>query len=281
MVKINKKSAPPGPEDRAVRLVDALTGLINDRQFIMTVTDIARRAQVQKVYVRSAVEDWIAHGWIRRMRGPIGYFYLITGDAPTAPSNAGMSALGLLQTMGMADFRLGRLLYGYGSALAFHDLTGLAQTNIYVCVLDQTITPPRPRPTSSGKTQDIFHRATKTPALWGEWDGQTVFRIRRDPDNVRAYQRTNVSYQGVSLPCTSRLRTLIDCWLRPDLAGGLDRVLDAWNTFVRDPSSDQEALGREIVAFLDDSSWPSMRTAFLAWLGTEYPALASAAAHES
>jgi len=279
MVRTTKSSIPPGPEDRAVRLVDALTGLISDRQFITTAKDIGKRAQVQNVYVRSAVEDWLARGWVRRIPAPTGYIYLITGEAPTAPSGAAMAALGLLQTMSMADFELGRLLYGYGSALAFHDLTELVQTSIYVCLLDQTITPPRPR--SSSQAQDVFHRATKTPAIWGEWNGQQVFRIRRDPDNVQAYQRTIISYQGVSIPCTTRLRTLIDCWLRPDLAGGLDRVLDAWNTFVRDPSVDEALLGREIAALLNDSSWPSMRSAFTEWLGTEYPALAAAVENES
>jgi predicted transcriptional regulator of viral defense system len=254
-----KKTTPE--DNRALRLLDALASFISDAEFILTVSDLAKRAQVTPSVARMAIEEWEKKGWLYLFPdSPATRRYVITSSAPTAPNEAAIDALALLQMMNRNDFRLGRLCYGYGSALSYHQLTDLVQSAIYVFFTDQTVVPPN-------LPEDLpFKRTEKEPTLWGMWRDRKVYRIRRNPTNLRPYQREQVSYQGVHVPCTTAIKALIDCWVRPDLAGGADRVDDAWIRFLDDHAGESPAISRDIGVILRDSSWPAMEKAFRAWL---------------
>jgi hypothetical protein len=206
-------------------------------------------------------------GWVRLAPDDhVPTQYLVTEACPSAPNTAAIDAVGLLQVISADRSDLGLLTYGYGTALKYHDVSELIQQEIYVFQTDPSVSPPRIPPDAP------FTRTTKTPTRWGSWDERPVFVSRRHPDALRPYQRIELRFQGVSLPCTSLARTLIDGWLRPDLSGGMDRVVDAWATVIAHEQTRLPALRREVAAILRDSGWPAMRKAIIPWLGNQDPA---------
>ena len=261
-----------------MRILDALTGFIADWDFFFTAGHLAQRAQVTPTMAKLAIDEWLHQGWITAVDKAIAKGFVITAKAPTAPNEAAIDAIALLEAMDLDNYRLHRLAYGFGSALSFQGMTELVQKDIYVIAIDQTVTPfkkPSNRP---------FARSTKAPTLWGEWRKQRVYRIRRRPELLRAYQRLETPYQGVKVPCTAPLRTLIDCWVRPDLAGGEDRVNDAWKQYLEANPSTHDAIGREIAAILQDSyaaAWPAMKMAFEAWISSTHLSLKHRRSDES
>ena len=261
-------TAKENSDARALRLVDALTGMIADGEYVWTIEQLARRAQVTPATAKMAAREWLHLGWLTEVENTLGSGFIVTAVAPIAPNEAAIDSIALLQAMSSGDYRLGRLIYGYGSALAFQEMTELVQQAIYVFIIDQTVRPPNLPPDKP------FVRTTKKPTVWGEWKGRIVYRIKRSPNFLRAYQRVPVLYQGVRVPCTSPIRTLIDCWVRPDLAGGEDRVNDAWEQYLTANQLPASAVGHEIDSVLRDSSWASMKTAFKSWLKRSYPSIA-------
>ncbi|MEK7411984.1 MAG: hypothetical protein AAB263_01565 [Planctomycetota bacterium] len=227
-------------------------------------TSLAQRAQVNGAMARLAVDDWTKRSWLEPIRRNHEVVYLIRSATPNAPSDAALDALGLLQVINGHEHKLGRLTYAYASALSFHGLTELIPDSVYVFHNDPSVTTPKlaeDRP---------FTRSSKTPTLWGPWRNRQVFLMRRHPNLLRPYQRVLLDYQGVRIPCTSLVKTLIDCWVRPDLSGGADRVNDAWRYLAQRPEK-PDAVAGEIAAILKDSSWPAMRMAFAKWLQSEHP----------
>jgi predicted transcriptional regulator of viral defense system len=254
---------------RALRLLDALVASISEATFVITVPELAKRAQVTPSVARMAIDQWAAQRWVYPFPdSPSSRRFIVTSSAPTTPNDAAIDALALMQIMNATDYRMGRLCYGYGSALSYHGLSDLVQSPIFVFVSDQTVQPPK-------LPEDLpFARSTKTPTRWGEWHGRPAYRIRRSPDNLRPYQREQLQYQGIRVPCTTALKTLIDCWVRPDLAGGEDRVDDAWQRYLSEHRSELATIARDVALILNDSYWPSMRRAFLPWIERTHPDLA-------
>lgn len=260
-------------QDRAIRLMAALADLQSEGQYVFSVRDLARRAQVAPAFARLAAQDWTDRGWVQLHRasrhGPLddAMLHLITAKAPGAPSEAALSTICLLQLMG----NVRRLAYGYGSALQLHGLTELVISDIYVCEQDQTVKPPKYAPGSQPAT---FKRSTKTPSVWGQWQGRRVYKVLRSPAMLRPHHRTIVPFQGVQVPCTTVMRTLVDCWLRPDLCGGEDRMSDAWTSHLDANEGDHGIIAAELASILQDANWSEMTTAFVPWLETLYRPLA-------
>lgn len=260
-MKSDDASRLAAEQERAVRLVTALADLQADGQYVFSTAELAKRAQVTPAVARLAVQDWFSRGWVRVYRATTNdtVLHVVTDKAPGAPTEAALSAVCLLQIIG----NVRRLAYGYASALQYHDLTQLIISDVYVCEQDQTVMPPKyrsvPEPTA-------FKRSTKEPTVWGSWQGRRVYKLRRSAAMLKPQYRVLVPFQGVQLPCTTAARTLIDCWTRPDLAGGEDRVLDAWETYLQRRRDELPALGAEVAAILRDANWTAMTEAFLPWL---------------
>ncbi len=216
------------------------------------------------------VKAWTERKWLQPIKIHGENHFLIRSATPGAPSDAALDALAILQSVNASDYEFGRLTYSYASALSFLGLSELVVSDIYISQSVPAISPP--------KIPEFmpFRRTTKTPRLHASWEGRQIYLLRRNPSMLRPYQRANVSYQGVTVPCTTPIKTLIDCWVRPDLAGGADRMVDAWHRhldttpLLTDAST---AIIGEISATLRDSSWPAMRDAFAAWFKAEFPSL--------
>jgi predicted transcriptional regulator of viral defense system len=245
---------------QAIRLHSALATIVSEGLFVIGLDEVAKRAQVNRSVARLAIDEWKRQGWLTQTDGAGAASYVVTERCPSAPNAAAIEALALLQVIHRPHYDIGWLTYGYGSALAFHGAAEVAQPNLYVFHSDQTVLPPKLPPDAA------FKRTTKTPSQWGIWAGRTVYLLRRHPDALRPYQRTEVPYQSVTVPCTSMPRTLIDAWLRPDLVGGEDRMVDAWQVFLEQNQGRLPAVRREFSAILRDSLWPSARAAFVPWL---------------
>lgn len=262
-------------QERAVRLVDALAELIGEGHFVTTVTEVSSRAQVTKAVARTALRDWFERGWVTLVGTQENVaLFGITTKAPGAPNEAAISAVSLLQVMGTTKYERGRLTYGYGSALSYHELSQLVISDIYVCELDKTVKPPK---YADGAPTE-FKKSTKEPTVWGPWQNRRVYKLRRSAAMMRPQYRTMLPFQGVQVPCTTAARTLVDCWLRPDLAGGEDRMADAWSVYLTRQADGSAPVAAEVASVLRDSEWPAMTEAFMAWLQAFSPALAAGVA---
>jgi predicted transcriptional regulator of viral defense system len=253
---------------RVIRLHSALVSLVSRGSLVFSVDDLMEQAQVSKHVAQLALEEWQRQGWLAPLPGDRARL-LVTERCPSAPNASAIEALALLQVINQRQYALGRLTYGYGSALAFHGASDVVQRTWQVFHTDQTVVPPKLPPGGA------FTRSTRPPAVWGEWAGRTVNLIRRHPDALRPYQRGLVPYQEVEVPCTTMSRTLVDAWLRPDLVGGEDRMVDAWQAFI---GRNQERIGavrRELAAILRDSLWPAARAACIAHMAGLDPAFAA------
>lgn len=270
MLELSKEPRIQVSDERGLRLLSALQALVSEGAFVFTLNELARRAQVLPAMARLAVAEWLKRGWIEESKVRRKIQYVVRSKTPSAPGEAAIDALALLQIINMNEFRLGRLVYGYGSALAFHDLSELVSKEIYIFHSDPRVTSPKRMNPNAGSDPVTFQRTTKSPTFWGYWRGREVFLIRRSPNLLRPYQRALVVYQGVRAPCTTAIKSLIDAWVRPDLCGGLDRVSDAWNSFAENCTG-PERVASDINAIMNDSSWPTMRGAFMEWLQGNYP----------
>jgi len=270
MARISESPGAGVSDDRGHRLLTALQTLLLEGKVVISVSDLARRAQVTKPMATLGVKAWTERKWLQPIKIHGKNHFLIRSATPGAPSDAALDALAILQSVNASDYEFGRLTYGYASALSFLGLSELIVSEIYIFQSVPAIRAP--------KIPEFmpFQHTTKTPRLYASWEERPIYLLRRNPNMLRPYQRAHVSYQGVTVPCTTPIKTLIDCWVRPDLAGGADRMVDAWHRHLDATplvTDTRNAIVGGISAILRDSAWPAMRDAFALWFKAEFPSL--------
>ncbi len=112
--------------------------------------------------------------------------------------------------------------FSYRSALA---LLGLSEEqsgrHMVISYLKPGVPPDEQRP---------FERSTTRPAAWGDWDGSSVWRVARSPNQTADF----IHHTADGLPVSSAERCLLDCWLRPAYGVSDDRLVAAYRAWWSD-----------------------------------------------
>lgn len=188
-------------------------------------------------------------------------------DAPMRPSEDGYVPVLLLQAHNRKAVADRRILLAYGTALSFHGLSDVFTGERWYCwKLDKGVPPVRM------EDPGVYRRSTRMPAwdlTYRQPNGQEwlLHASRRHPNDFPGDQRGFVLKGGLLVPCTGVERTLLDCWSRPDLAGGLDRVGSAFEQYLSRINLD--VAGDEFRRLLQKQSdnRKSMRREFIEWIG--------------
>jgi len=196
--------------------------------------------------------------------------YVMTEQCPVAPAADALRYLRMLQIYSRKRWDDARIRYAYGTALTIHGLSEIFQgKDFYAWQSEPSLTPPR---VMAGDPNTVdFHRSTRVPRTVLTRDGVDLRVSRRHPDSLGDVQLVPVANSLV--PCSEVLRTLHDCWLRPDLAGGEDRVAGAWTSYLEESERDSVVASLARMLKKHQDSRVTMRRAFIGWLATLNPAI--------
>lgn len=214
-------------------------------------------------YADLALRDHTVKG--EPLEGQVFRNYVMTEQCPVAPAADALRYLRMLQIYSRKRWDDAHIRYAYGTALAIHGLSEIFEgKDLYAWQNEPSLKPPQ---VVTGNPNEVeFRRSTRVPPTVVTRDGIDLHLSRRHPDSLG--DPALVPVGNTLVPCSEILRTLHDCWLRPDLAGGEDRVAGAWTSYLEASDGNAVVAGLARILKKHQDCRVEMRQAFVSWLGT-------------